>query len=265
MTYEKNPLFIFGEDKLYYQDFVEALKKVGVNKGDSIFVHSDISVFGKLSGGNRNSLLNSLIEALKESVGNGTIIMPTFTYSYCHNQVYDPEFSPSTVGVLSEHFRNFEKPGRTIHPIFSAAIFGKDKKKFKNVEADCFGKDSIFGKLHKEKAKILFFGAKFQSATFMHYVEQSYGVPYRYMKTFEGTLRIFGREFKDSCTYFVRNLDENVVYDASLFEKYLLENKLINKVKIGNGKLLLADTEVLYNEAFKQLDKDINFFRGDKR
>ena len=250
---------------LYYSDFVDAIKKAGVKEGDKIFVHCDIAVFGKLAGSDRNFLLNSLIEALKESVGKGTLIFPTFTYSYCWNQVFDVQNSKSTVGVLSEHFRNMPGVIRTLHPVFSVAIWGKDKEKYRVVDGDCFGKDSIFGRLHQEKAKILFFGAEFQSGTFMHYVEQSYKVPYRYMKTFSGKIRINGREYNDSCTYFVRNLDEKVVYDASLFEKYLLGNHLINKVKIGNGEILLADADVLYNEAFKQLDKDIDFFRGDKR
>lgn|SRR3989344_3207407 len=251
------PLFISDNKELYYSDFIKALKEVGVSKGDNIFVHSDISVFGKLAELNKDILLNGLSTALMES-SKGTVIMPTFTYSYCWNQVFDHKESKSTVGVLSEYFRNLPDAVRTTQPIFSVAML-PCKQDFLDLSKDCFGQDSIFGRLHREKAKIVFFGAKFEAVTFLHHIEQSYGVPYRYMKRFDGTFKMNGKEIKDYCTYFVRH--EDVKYELSRFEEYLLKRGLLKRVKIGNGEILSAEAEVLYNEGFKLLDKDINFFR----
>lgn len=33
--------------------------------------------------------------------------MPTFTYSFCKNEIYDKLNSKSTVGVLTEYFRKW--------------------------------------------------------------------------------------------------------------------------------------------------------------
>ncbi len=262
---KETPLYTFETQTISYKDILERLQEAGIQKGDVVFVHSDIAAFGKLATNNRELLMDNIIWALKDAVGEeGTIIMPAFTYSFCRSKEYDQQYSPSTVGVLTEYFRKQPEVDRTLHPIFSAAIWGKRKKEILNVGPDSFGKDSIFAKLHQLQGKILFLGAPFQSGTYMHYVEQSYNVPYRYFKYFQGTVRSNGRSFSDTARFFVRDLENNVTYSAAKLEQCLLEKGLMKKVKIGAGEILLVDGEALYKEAFSCLQKDINFLRGDK-
>lgn len=261
------PLYITEEGKICYNDILRSLQKVGVQRGDIIFGHSDVSVFGKIGDiKNRDEFLGLILQAFKKVVGKeGIIIMPTFSYSFCRSETYDPEASCSRVGALTTYFRKQRDVVRTIHPIFSVGIWGKEKGYFNsNLSKDSFDKDSIFGKLHKKSGKILFFGASFQSCTFVHYIEQLYGIPYRYMKTFKGKIKRGDIEYEDEYTFFVRYLDKNVILDTSRLEKYLLERKSMKEIRLGNGRILMIESDVLFKEGYKLLDHDIYFFLKGK-
>jgi len=72
------------------EDITDAMEKVGCRQGDVIFVHADVGVFGKLLCLDRKDFLGSICDAIKKSVGAaGTVIMPTFTYSFCKNELFD--------------------------------------------------------------------------------------------------------------------------------------------------------------------------------
>lgn len=261
---KQNPILcIFKRREIRYQDILKTLKKSGVKKGDIIFIHSDLSAFGKIGEvRDRDEFMGLILKVFKDIVGEeGTIVMPTFTYSFCKNKIYDINFSPSSVGVLTEYFRKQKEVIRTAHPIFSVAIWGKEKRFFNsNLSKDSFDQDSIFGKLHKKNAKIVFFGAPFQSCTFIHYIEQSFSVPYRYSKTFGGKIKIGSQVYKDKYEYFVRPLDNDVNVDLDRFKNYLFEEKLIKLTKLGGGEILTIDANTLFRAGIKMLKKNIYFF-----
>ena len=147
---QKQSLYKLDGKELYYPDFINALKNVDIKKGDTIFVHSSVSAFGKLSTFDTEFLLKTLINSLKESVGdNGTIILPTFTYSFLKNEPYDKTNSKSKVGTLTEYFSKQPDVSRTVHPNHSVAIWGKHKSELLKIGKDTFDNASIFGKLHK--------------------------------------------------------------------------------------------------------------------
>lgn len=256
------PIYKSDKGPIYYEDFINALKKIGVNKGDVLFVHSDISAFGKLATTDREFFLQSLVDLFKESVGpQGTIIMPTFTYSFCKNETYDVAKSKSTVGTLTEYFRKQKDVERTVQPIFSAAIYGNHKKELLKISKHSFDKESILGKLHKLRGKMLIFGSLFQhSCTFLHYIEKMHGIPYRYEKKFKGKIIHNSKEYEDEYEYSVRYLNKNVNVDLTRLEKHLLEKKIMKKIRIGDGEIKLVDCDGFFKEGQKVLDKDIYFF-----
>jgi aminoglycoside 3-N-acetyltransferase len=259
------PLYHASSGDLYEADLLKALKEVGVAEGDLLMVHSDIATFGKLALFDRHELCQALVNQLDKSIGiRGTLIMPTFSYSFCRNQVYNREETPSTVGVLTEFFRTQPGSVRTLHPIFSVAIRGPIKDQLLDVEMDCFGKQSIFGKVHAKRGKLLFFGATFQACTFIHYVEQMHGVPYRFIKTFAGMIQDGQRAYHAEATYLVRYLDRQVNLDLTRLEAHLLKKGMMHQVRVGNGKLLLVDADAVYQEGLKLLDQDIYFFLKEK-
>lgn len=253
------PLYNVNEQYIYKTDIAKALGNCGVKKGDVIFVHSDISAFGKLSTPDAAFLLKALLDSLKESVGsNGTIIMPTFTYSFTENKPYDKANSKSKVGILTEYFRKQPGVSRTIHADHSVAIWGKQKDELLNIGKDTFGNESIFGKLHKLNGKIVFFGAPFQSCTFVHHIEQMHKVPYRYMKKIRGKIIDGNKEYEDEITFYVKY----VVFFTHLsnLEKHLLGKKLLKEAKVGHGKISMVEADAFFKEGQRLLDNDIFFF-----
>lgn len=253
-------------DALYYtnsapvtkNDIKNALINVGVQKGDVIMVHSDIKSFGRLATSDRDFLLQKIVDAIKESVGNdGTIVMPTFTYNFFKNIPYDITNSKSVVGVLTEYFRNQQDVSRTLHPTHCVALWGRHKNELVRIGKGTFDKDSIFEKLHKMNCKFIFFGAPFRICTFIHYIENMHKVPYRYMKKFRGKIIAYGKKYEDEflvyCKYFF-------FFNSMLgLEKHLLKKGMLKEVKVGDGTILMIEAKPLFDEGFKLLDKDIYF------
>ena len=232
-----------------------------------IFVHSDIMSFGKLAYiKNKDDFLRILFECLKKVVGDsGTILMPTFTYSFTKNKVYNPEETPSTVGAFTEYFRKRNDVSRTIHPIFSVAVWGKEKNYFtSSLSKNSFGKDSIFDKLKEKNVKLLFFGASFEACTFVHYIEEIAGVKYRHPKFFTGKIKIKDKTYDDVYEYFVMDTEKRVISDFSRFRKYLLENGLMSRSGLGDGELLCADSSILFREGINLIKNDPYFMLKEK-
>jgi len=218
-----------------WEDIHEQLKAVGIHDEDAVFVHADLRTCGKISAGvTRDVFLGAFAHALKESVGTGTVIVPTFSYSYCKNELFDKQKTPSTVGVLSEYIRIKHATHRSSDPIFSVAAWGKDAQQFTDVDNNCFGKNSIFEHLYKKNAQLCFIGERFD-ITFMHYVEQSVQVPYRYMKTFTGKTQTDGKLTETTVQYFVRYLDRGVEYDLEKIARLLEQHGILKKAALGNS------------------------------
>ena len=253
------PLYEHDARKIYHSNFVKALRDAGINEGDAVFVHSRISAFGKLLTFDKNFLMQSLIDSVKDAVGgDGTIIMPTFSYSFDRDEPFDADNTQSTVGALTEFFRKQEDVVRTSHPNHSIAVYGKRKEYFAAESKDTFGKDSVFEKLDDDNGKIIFFGAPFQSCTFIHYIEQMHNVPYRYMKKFRGKVIINGSEHDEEISFYTKY---SVFFSSfSRLEKHLLEKGIMKNVQVGAGNIMAVKCKDLFDEGYKLLDKDIFFF-----
>jgi aminoglycoside 3-N-acetyltransferase len=264
MLSKESPLFESLDCKIYCSDFVKALRNLKIEQGDIIFVHSDISNFGKLATNDRTYLLESIILALKEIVGKeGTIIMPTFTYSFDKEEPFDILNSKSSVGTLTEFFRKQKNVIRTNHPSHSAAIFGNDKEFFLDIGKDTFGDDSIFGKVLSKQGKFVFLGTPLsKSCTFIHSIEQKHGVPYRYLRNYSCKFREGEKIYESTITFYYKF--SYFFTDMLNLEQNLIANKLLDKVKLGDGEVSCINSEILMKKGLSLLDKDIYFFLKNK-
>ncbi len=87
------------------KDLIDAFYQLGIKRGDILCVHTEIFKFG-IPLLSRNEFLQTILNCFFEVIGQeGTLIMPTFTYSFCKNETYDKVHSKSKVGVLNEFFR----------------------------------------------------------------------------------------------------------------------------------------------------------------
>ncbi|AQW86798.1 aminoglycoside N3'-acetyltransferase [Campylobacter pinnipediorum subsp. caledonicus] len=254
-------LFAFDKKTFSNEDLSQCLSELGIKNGDIICIHSSIFKFGKPLA-KPDELLLSICNTFIKAVGkDGTILMPTFTYSFCKNQIYDKTNSKSTVGVLGEFFRNMNGVKRTNDPIFSFAVYGKRADEFLVETDNCFGENSPYDVLAKNNGKIIMLGLKEDGYSFHMYVEQRAKISYRYFKTFSGILvDENGNKRKKSIDYFVRDLDINPKTDREKRAKTLEENNILKSKNFAGSIVCVVDAKKnleLFLEMFK---KDENCF-----
>ena len=78
----------------------------------------------------------------------GTVLVPTYTYSFCENQIFDVKNTPSTIGPVTEFFRKQKNILRSKDLIFSVAVIGPKKENFLvKLPYTCSGQDGVYIRL----------------------------------------------------------------------------------------------------------------------
>ena len=90
------------------EDFTEALKDIGIEQTDVVFIHSNLGLLGAEKYGKNVAelVLDSLLRFLGQS---GGLILPAFTYSHGPQEVFDKKSlnGIAKMGILSK--KAFEK------------------------------------------------------------------------------------------------------------------------------------------------------------
>lgn len=238
-------------------DIRQAFQKVGVGKGDTVFIHANLGFFGRLEGAKRGEeYAEAFFSELKELVGpGGNICVPTFTYSFCNNQPFNRLTTSSKMGIFAEYVRTLPEAVRSEDANFSVSVWGPGAVDLtENAPSHSFGNDSFWERLLKADGKIL--NLNFDAAsTFVHYVEKKLGVPYRYDKGFTGH-SLIGGEWEDRTYYhFVRHLNKPE-WDTSLlrFDRLARERGIVSFAYLCRGSILALtakDTYRVIEEAVK--------------
>ncbi len=216
-------------------DIVEAFKLCGVRRGDVLMLHADAIVLAQLPPMTADARFDVLFNALNDVLGSeGTLVLPTFTYSFTKGEPFDPATTSSAVGLLTEAFRNRPDVRRSRDPIFSVAARGRLADRFAETATDdCFGPDSAFALLAQHDAWLACLGCGLDRLTFTHYVEQAVGVDYRYFKTFTGVCVEGGGETPGTVRYFVRDLDRKTAIDLSRLKTDLAQAGRLATAAVG--------------------------------
>ncbi len=216
-------------------DIVEAFKLCGVGRGEVLMLHADAMALAQLPPMTADARFDVLFEALDEVLGpDGTLVMPTFTYSFTKGEPFEAAKTPSTVGLLTEAFRIRPGVRRSRDPIFSVAARGRLADRFAEAASDdCFGPKSAFALLAEQDAWLACLGCSLDRATFTHYVEQTAGVDYRSFKTFTGVRFEGGVETSASVRYFVRDLDRETAIDLTRLKADLTEAATLATSAVG--------------------------------
>jgi len=231
-----------GKDYDYsMNDIILSLANVGVTTGDNIFIHSNIGFFGRLKGvKNKNDYYQTFKKAIFEVIGeNGTLVVPTFSYSFCWGNIYDVENTPSICGYLSEMVRKDHQSLRSEDANFSIAAIGKNAEYFtKDATEHSFGPNSFWERFLKTNGKFCHFNID-SAATFIHYVERILKVPYRYDKAFPGVFISNGKKEQRVFYHFVYDLDKpNNGPCFTKFDKKAKENGFTRTANLGKGQIV---------------------------
>ncbi|HWR50102.1 MAG TPA: DUF4910 domain-containing protein [Bryobacteraceae bacterium] len=246
-------------------DLTHALWKTGIRQGDTVFVHACFGVLGALAGPDSEVEPSAaLLDAITRAVGpTGTILVPTYTFSFCRGEDYDVLNSASVPGPwsLSSEFLETVRmlPGafRSDDPIHSVAGIGpRAEALLADVASTCFGPGSIFDRLNRSGAKLCVIGAPLEEATFRHHVEEMVGVPFRYKKLFTGYIRRGSAVRKAGWIYFVRIRADNGIPDGSYLERITRSSGECRAASVGAGEVLTVDAGAYYERVATELKRN---------
>ncbi|NLG32011.1 MAG: hypothetical protein GX550_00645, partial [Syntrophomonadaceae bacterium] len=238
-------------------ELVEALRLASLQKGDTVFSHVAMLKLGlPAEMGKGKSPVDIIIEAILEVIGSeGTFITPTYTYSFCKNEIYDPINTASEVGPFGEELRKRSGFQRSLDPIFSVTGCGsRIAELFKNLPNDCFGRDCIYERLAKVDAKICNIGLDLSLLTAIHHLEQIFQVPYRYLKPFTGYIRQGERFTKETWIYYVRMMGDYSVQNCEPLDNLLRKRDYSYRVPVGRGQVTCVRIQDAYNLAQKEVE-----------
>ena len=236
----------------------DMLAAVGVASGDTVMIHSDSTMAMALSGAATwNEALQFQLDGIQRVLGpTGTLVVPTFTYAFCKGTPYDRERSPSEVGMFSNFVLAQANAIRSSHPIFSVAAIGPRADELcESVSRSAFGKGSIFERLHAIDASLMFMNVTLNSSTFVHYVEEQYGVSYRFLKEFTGEIISDGKTNIETVEFFVRHLDRDVEPYFGRLETQMKERSMLMEISIPEGVISYARCTDVYDQVWIMLDK----------
>ncbi len=238
------------------------IKRLQIKKGDHLMIHGNLAVINQISDGkNAISKLRLFIKAIKTTIGGeGVLLIPAFTYSFCKKRYFDVKNSESEVGLFSEKSREILKL-RTHHPIFSFSIAGKKKEYFNCSLNECFGNKSIFKIFKKNNGKIICLGSGFNTITFLHHIEEIAQVKYRKYKFFQGNVKIHKSNVKKKVNvkYFVRK-KKSIMNKFDKFEKFLERKKKLAYIDYLRFRLIKVNSANLFKQGINLLKVKPKYF-----
>lgn len=233
---------------------VKNFQTIGIEKGDSLLVHSSLSKMGYLENGS-----DTLIDALLEVIGStGNLLMPSspnplLQLDYVRsNQLFDVQNSPSKLGAITETFRKRSNVLRSLHNTEPVCACGPDAQYLTAghfQELTPYTKNSPFYRLTELNGKILYIGVTLINAgTSLHLLEDA--VDFRYPVYFPSVFDLKIKDFKGEI-HEVKTKVHNPEYSKKrkcddLIPLFLKEN-VCAKVKVGNADSYLFDAKKMFN------------------
>ncbi len=237
-----------------------------IKNSNSVVVSSDITplAYYYIHQGIKFSI-SSLINTLKEYISREqTLLIPVYNWDFCKGKVFDYKYSKSQVGVLGDYALQDDDFKRTKHPIYSFAVYGRDRDKLCALDyKSSFGIDSLFAYMYTTKSLHIGLGIDFKfSYTFVHHVEEKEHIdkiPYRYIKTFTSKyIDEYGQESIRDYDMLVRCLEKNVRMDLGPLGKVLIDENIMKIYKQNGIHLYSVDVyksydiiknDILYNNS----------------
>lgn len=159
------------------------LSRLGLERGDTVLVHSAMSRIGWVPGG-----AAGLLEVFGDVLGReGTLAAPTFPFTGSllehlrSEPVFDVERTPSRMGALSEVVRTHPEAVRSLGPTHPVAAIGPMARFLTEAHRHSSGpcdEHSPFVRLTSVRGKVLLLGVDFRSCTLLHAAEELARVPF---------------------------------------------------------------------------------------
>lgn len=243
-----------------------ALSEVGISLGDVVLIHSDMRALGMPENVlHPKDVLPFYLKILQKAVGpEGTLAVPAYFYEYArYGTPFDVDTSPVSLslGSFSRYVTSLPNRVRSCNPLQSITAIGKRAEELAGGDSlSGYGTTSPWHRLRKMGGKILFIGVTIQPMTYVHYIEQQYGVPHMYCKIFQTPIYRAGKQLLGHPISAVRYLDYDISYDLSKFEAELVQKGVLKITSTSKGTIRCASAQDIYNTGTHCLDIDPYFF-----
>lgn len=216
------------------------LRAAGLSAGDTVFVHASLGRLGYPDRGrDAESACAVAYDALRAVIGeSGTLVVPTYTYSIGAGAPFDVAATPSAVGPFTEYVRRQPGAIRSAEPMLSVAAVGRLAAALTaDLPHTSYGDGSVYDRLCTVDAKLSLLGLDLHWATFRHFIEERARVPFRFLKTFTGTVRQDGRERRERWLYFAAPRQPECAPDGVPLARLAREAGLCRGARVGRGEV----------------------------
>ena len=164
------------------ESLIKDLIQGGLKKNDKVLLHTSLKQIGEVDA-------NVVLDAIMEYFNQGLVLMPTHTWDIVRNDddVFDVINSKPNTGILPTLFMQRPNVYRSLHPTHSLAAFGNGAKDYilgeELLTTPC-SPQGVYGRLYAIDAKILLVGVNHSKNTYIHSIEESFGVLYLLLTVF---------------------------------------------------------------------------------
>ena len=240
-------LFTGKSGKVTNQDLDNAIRAIGAHDTDVLYIHTAMN-FGTPTAMGKKELLESIYQVF-ESLAIPTLIFPTYTFSFCNGTSYDVQKTKTSMGILNDFARQKHKAVRSVDPLMSNALIGKHTEFINAIGKRSIGADSTFDLLHRTglRVKFLFMGPRIGDCfTYMHYIEEQEGVPYRYNRKFKGEITNGDKTYTDEYELFVRYSNVYPGPGTHVYGNIMFERNIAKGKRIGDSAIAVVDEKQAY-------------------
>jgi aminoglycoside N3'-acetyltransferase len=262
-------------------ELTDGLRRLGVEPGDIVFVHSSMTRVGHVIGG-----ADAVIDAFLEVLGpTGTLVMPAFSQPFGsmmttleRNEIFDPESTPSTLGLIPETFRRRKGVLRSVHPTSSVCAYGAKAEHITRGAREAgsdFGIGTPLYKVMECAGKILGLGVSLGPVSFYHVLEDVMGSD-------------FPISVKSDRTFEARVIDEGKLHDMKIrpldpvvsrtridqaasewirdvFTEALIDRGMFRIEYVGEARSWLVSAKEIFEAQKDLLKKNITIYTTESR
>ncbi len=219
-------------------DLKAAFQQAGLGRGDIVLSYTNLGLLGIPAGGNsRRNADQTLLEAFVETIGpEGTLCVPTYSYSFPRGEPFDPDQTPSAVPGWPEFVRRQPGARRTRDPMFSVAALGARAEELtRDVPFDSFAPGCFWQRFLEAGGWVVNVNL-WAIAGLAHYVERREGMPYRYDKLFIGDFILDGRRVRRGSIFTVQDAtNPETKVEVTRFDALAFHTGLAVKIPVGRG------------------------------
>ena len=241
------------------QDRIAAdLRRLGVQSGDVLMIHSSLRSMGHVVGG-----APTVVDALLEVLGpTGTLVGPSFNYETAQDPgfIFDPLDTPSDMGAIADQIRRRAGNRRSRHLTHSVSAIGPEAEAIVKAPGEsAWAADSPLGTVFKLGGRFLLLGVTYQSFTACHLLEVAFRLRYRKIDTLQRRLcRPDGSLIPFESIVFLRDVGYPG-YDFNRLGQAMEDVGLTSVAPVGNAVARLIPARLLREYATPRVQRDPDY------